>query len=216
MAKQRAQKELNGWREYLIMVRQKLPPEKYRANLAKLADGDGHGLPVRLRRAGEYFGLDPTDQIESKFLLIILAEILFPDKGRKKGTKEWDTVRLWLLASRVKFLEEEHPRWNDSRLAKEIYKDSPRKYKSWHAVRQRLASARVVYDTLPKRLIAELSERELRERLEALKSGRETCLKFESPTIFGLWEMNSQFAIEQIEKRLREIETKKPSLTLVK
>src|SRR5262245_26210004 len=213
MAKQRVQKELKGWRNHLELFRAKRS-EEYRAYLAELAGGPA---PRRLARAGEYFGLNPTDPIESAVLLRILSDVLFPKKGRRKGTKEWDTERLLFLAEQVKWLEAKHPRWNDSRLAQEIHeKMSPGFYKSRHAVRQKLSTARAIHDALPRRLIAEKSEQELRAMLEALQSGKETSVMLKSPTVFRVLVMGASFAIEHIEKRLREIEAKKPALALVK
>ena len=138
MAKQRVQKELTRWRNMLEYAREEYGPDGFRAYLAQAAEKD----TPHIARAGEYFGLDPNHQTEAQVLLRVLAQILFPKKGRRKGTKAWSGLRLLTLAFRAQEMEAKHPRLNDSNLAKKIYGEFPDEYKSEHAVRQRLASAR--------------------------------------------------------------------------
>src|SRR5262249_42884494 len=162
MAKQRVQKELKRWRKFFEHGQQIVPPDKYSAKLVEMADR----IPLSLVRAGGYFGLNPADQLECAVLLRVLASILFPQKGRKKGSRhKWPMLRTMLLAFRLEELETAHPNLGDSELARRILTRFPREYDK--SLRLQLPRAQSVLkkNQTPK-WFNEMSEQQLRDGIE--------------------------------------------------
>jgi len=231
MAKQRVQTELKAWRKFFEHRREVMSPDRFSALLAKWAAGDG--VPAALARAGEYFGLNPSDEIESKILLLTLTTILFAKKGRKKGSKEWSALRLTLLGYRAKEIEADYPGLGDTDLARRIIKRFGKEesfgkpeYKSANVVRQQLPKARAMAISRGElNWINELTAEGLRQELEIWRAGK--------VNLQWSWDGNPKNAewyaeqihpyhintiISEIEARLQVIEAEKqnPALTLVK
>src|SRR5262249_16352243 len=176
MAKQRVQKDLKQWREFLEDRSQRLTDAERRAFYERFLGITP--LPPGLVRAGEYFGLDPTDVIESNVLLQILCAVLFPRKGRRSGSKEWSALRLSLLAYRAREIEKERPGLKDSDIAEIICKrfkkeelSGKKEYKNANIVRLQLPRARSLLKTWRGGWENEMNEQRLRRVLDDIKGG---------------------------------------------
>jgi hypothetical protein len=84
-----------------------------------------HCDPTSLKRAAEFFGLNPTVESDVCLLALLLAEELFGKRrrGRKPGNKAWDERRLLELAHLYEELKREWPRASDTEIAKVISGD---------------------------------------------------------------------------------------------
>jgi hypothetical protein len=145
--------------------------------------------------------------------LRVLADILFPGKGRKKGSEKWSHSRVLLLSCRVKELEAERPGLSDSDLAHRIWKRFRGEYKSSCVVRQRLAEARArddVFRNSFKMFFSLHSEEGVREELKRVAAEADDPADNE-------WDRYaSQQLIKMAEERLKEIEAEKQKAALAK
>jgi hypothetical protein len=98
-----------------------------------------------LLKAAAYFKLDPSKEADLYVLLQILAEVVFPDRGRQSGTAGWGARRLNDLGRHWREVERANPGISDSRAAKEIKERYPQKYQSAAAIRPRLPDARIMF-----------------------------------------------------------------------
>jgi hypothetical protein len=107
--------------------------DRWRIRLKASGLGTVNGLPRVTRAlcsAAEFFGLaDPTtNEATRRILLLVLADVVFGQRGRPPGSKKWDSHRLWaLLLHRIE-VEEDLPGLGDVRAAAEIKKRHPQEY----------------------------------------------------------------------------------------
>jgi hypothetical protein len=160
MAKRdRVKQRLEYWRERLDSGF----PHPSDSRLAALPDElikyfrfkGGGADPGSLKRAAEYFGLNPEDKNQSDMLLHILADVVFakPAKGRPTGST-WDEDRLSELGQHLHNLEKRVGRLSDTEAAKKLVKVRDYKNQKWESLRQRLPAARDAFeDTLIVRLV---------------------------------------------------------------
>ena len=67
-----------------------------------------------LLRAADYFKLDLTKETDTDLLLKILAEVVFPSRGRQVGTAGWGVERLRQLGAHWRDLDRENPGISDT------------------------------------------------------------------------------------------------------
>jgi hypothetical protein len=94
--------------------------------------------PPLLKAANE-LKLDLADPL----LLHILGKIVFPPRGRTKGSNRWRGLRLQQLGEHWREVEQANPGISDSKAAKEIKKRYPKLYQSADTIRPRLPDARL-------------------------------------------------------------------------
>jgi hypothetical protein len=99
-----------------------------------------------IRRAAKFFDLDHTKSAHTALLLRILADVTFRyrRRGRRRGTKKWDTTALLRLGAHRQAVEKIKPGLSDSKAAKEIKERYKPEYKSDapETIRQRLVAWR--------------------------------------------------------------------------
>ena len=95
-----------------------------------------------LLKAADYFKIELDNKTQSAWLLRNLAEVVFPEKGREKGSKYWGFERLSQLS--VHWIEVDGPQISDSEAARKIKKRYPKQYQSADAIRPQLNDARLM------------------------------------------------------------------------
>jgi ElaB/YqjD/DUF883 family membrane-anchored ribosome-binding protein len=140
MAKKGYADRLRGWKEDIAETMQWCP-EQLNDSFGR-DSGANHSRAVL--RAATYFNLDVTKKADSGLLLQVLAEVVFPNRGRQSGTAAWSVHRLAALAAHWRELEQANPGISDNEAAKEIKKRYPKQYQSADAIRVRLPEARVM------------------------------------------------------------------------
>jgi hypothetical protein len=164
MAKRdRVKQRLEYWREHLDSGF----PHPSDSRLAALPDRlikylrftGGGADPGSLKRAAEYFGLNPAHKDESDVLLRILADVVFakPAKGRPTGST-WDEDRLSKLGHHLHDLEKRLGRLSDTEAAKELVKMRDYKNQKWESLRQRLPAARDEFEDTQVVLLVEKTD----------------------------------------------------------
>jgi hypothetical protein len=101
-------------------------------------------LMSAVNRAAKYFNLDMNKREESDLLLGILAVLVFPNVGRKKGSAQWNSLRLSQLGGHWREIERANPGISDSKAAVQIKKRYPKHYQSADSIRPRLPDARLM------------------------------------------------------------------------
>jgi hypothetical protein len=106
--------------------------------------------PNSLKRAAEFFGLNPSIPADVHTLALVLAEEVFGERkrGRKPGNAAWDADRLLQLAFfYFQEIKVEWPHLNDTKLAEKIAEiDAFKEYRSNpELIRQRLPKAKREY-----------------------------------------------------------------------
>ena len=97
-----------------------------------------------LANAAKFFGLDEHNPVHRAYLLHVLANLVFtvPAKGRPKGVKKWDDVKLRVLDGRATLLKEQMGRISDKKLAEILTKNFEEySHIGDAAIRQRLRAA---------------------------------------------------------------------------
>src|SRR5262249_1109762 len=124
-----------------------------------------------IRRAAKFFHLDHKNPAHMALLLRILASVLFSyrKRGRKSGSKKWDSSRLLKLGSHRADLDIP----NDTKAAAEIKRLYPAEYRhdSVTTIRQRLPAAGQEYEKAKERsrLESQLLDRSRLKRVYGLK-----------------------------------------------
>src|SRR5262245_11650491 len=100
--------------------------------------------PDSLRRAAEYFGLNPKDTADLISLAHTLADVVFgkPERGRTRG----DGNRLIRLALHLHYFEQRVGRLADTALAKELAQMPDYKHQKWESLRKQLPAARRAFE----------------------------------------------------------------------
>jgi hypothetical protein len=135
------------------------------ASLYLTRDGTDH---MMVQKAAKFFDLDEKNPAHRALLLHILADAVFwpTSKGRPKGTKRWNTERLFLLGTRAR-VKKRHGSPSGNSTAQQLKSDFKDDYRqdSAETIRQRLSLAR-----------PEVEKREalLRERMTVTTVGQGT------------------------------------------
>ena len=112
------------------------------ASLYLKRDGTDH---MTVQKAAKFFDLDEKNPAHRALLLHILADAVFwpTSKGRPKGTKRWNTERLFLLGNRARVKKRDGSPSGNS-IAQQLKSDFKDDYRqdSAETIRQRLALAR--------------------------------------------------------------------------
>jgi hypothetical protein len=102
-----------------------------------------------IKKAFEKFDLDPLNPSNWRELLGYFARAHFQPStgGRRKGTKKWNSNRLFGLAYHYLVIKEEAPKSTQAEICKVIRKRFPQNYKeSPQILRRNLAPAMRVFD----------------------------------------------------------------------
>lgn len=130
-------------REWFDDYRELLPAAEFKAKYSAWANSAGPAL----KRAGDYFGLDPSIQLDATVLLRVLAHAVFGEikKGRKKGTNNWSSAKYLRLGGQFEELKKAHPSIRDNKAAEKICDSYRGEYASAELVRRRLPRARLLF-----------------------------------------------------------------------
>jgi hypothetical protein len=146
MAKVSIAKRLKSTKDFYEDARELCP------DLMHLFYGDPNRKNPALLRAADYFKVDLSNPVQSAFLLRILADMAFPERGRTKGTRHWNVERLSKLGQHWLEAEQATPGISDSQAAARIWKKYPKQYQSDEAIRPNLPDARLVSSAASKLL----------------------------------------------------------------
>jgi hypothetical protein len=106
---------------------------------------DPEDLESSVAKAAKYLHRNPADPADSRWLLRILADVLFGDrkKGRRRGSAKWHMWRLVELDVHRNVVERDNPGISDRRAAAEIKQRYPQyRHDTVEVVRRRLNEAR--------------------------------------------------------------------------
>lgn len=136
-------KKLPRFSEEIYWTRSFLDVQRH-DNIERFKSRAKESTPALLE-AGRAFDLDPTDPVEAAVLLRELAEIVFGTnkRGRRRGSKAWNTWRLRRLWEHYTQIKRENPRIKNTLAAEEIkvrWKDIY-KGNSVTTLRQRISDA---------------------------------------------------------------------------
>jgi hypothetical protein len=129
---------LKSWRELLEDIKE-CRPEWLTSEF-----GSGAKPSPEVLKAAKYFNLDLTKKDDSALLLRIMAEVVFPPRGRQKGNKQWGVDRLVTLGKQWLEIQRVEPGISDEEAARKISNQYHGQYQSKDTIRPRLPDARLM------------------------------------------------------------------------